>query len=228
MATLTRDQWQTEEPPPKQQDHRRAVGVLATLSGVVLAFPITLAAGLALGAAGWLWSGDGLYIRLGAVVGLVLFALIALSILAGSAIVWRIMAPPQPVSAPSAPQLTISYQPLSMHQDTRIIPLRSYDKTIDQVNVRDLAWFVAGLKTRGHSMRAWLGARTPSGAVVDADRWRSLCRPLRKSGVLVDVGPRRSGRLVTTDVDVILAQLGIEQDMDLWTRGEADDHARGF
>lgn len=220
MANYTRQSLALDyNPPPPVEEPKppRKMSVTATLiaATVMLIWPIVL--GVFAGLAVWIWTGEASWIRVCFVGGIVVGMLASAGTVTGSWVVTHVLARP---AVPGPAQTVINYTPLSDHQDTRIVPLRTYDRTVDKVNIRDLAWFVAGLRERGHSMRAWLGAKSPTGQIVDPQYWQALCKPLRKAGIIVGVEKRKSGRLVTCDVDVILSRLGLDpMDSDLWRRG---------
>ena len=176
-------------------------------AGLTLCWPIVL--GVVGGLAAWLLWGEYKFLGYGVGLGVAVGILASAGVVASSAIVARVTAPAPVVQA--APQAaTVTYAPLGSGQDIRIIPLASYDTMIDRVPARDLVWFVYRITRHGHSLRKHQGRVAPSGQVVDTTYWRSLCKPLRKAGVIVGVESRRSGTLRTKDTGAILAQLGID------------------
>ena len=202
------------------QPQGRHMGVSATLlaAGLTLVWPIVL--GVVGGMAAWLLWGEYRYLGYGIAGGVAVGILASAGVVASSAIVARVTAP-QVVQAAPVGQ-TVTYAPLGSGQDIRIIPLASYDTLIDRVPARDLVWFVYRITRHGHSLRKHLGRTAPSGQIVDATYWRSLCKPLRKAGIIVGVESRRAGTLRTKDTSEILAQLGIDSsDSSLFMFGNA-------
>ena len=191
------------------QPQGRPMSVSATLlaAGLTLVWPILL--GGVAGVAGWWAFADYRWMGWGVLGGVAVGVLASAGVVASSAIVARVTAPAPVVQA--APQAaTVTYAPLGSGQDIRIIPLASYDTMIDRIPARDLVWFVYRITRHGHSLRKHQGRVAPSGQIVDTTYWRSLCKPLRKAGVIVGVESRRSGTLRTKDTGAILAQLGID------------------
>lgn len=187
----------------------RQMSVSATLlaAGLTLAWPIVL--GVVGGMAAWLLWGEYKYFGYGVGLGVTVGILASAGVVASSWIVTRVTAP-APVVQAATQAATVTYAPLGSGQDIRIIPLASYDTMIDRVPARDLVWFVYRITRHGHSLRKHQGRVAPSGQIVDTTYWRSLCKPLRKAGIIVGVESRRSGTLRTKDTGAILAQLGID------------------
>jgi hypothetical protein len=175
---------------------------------LMLAWPILL--GVIGGAAAWWLWGKYEYFGYGVLAGVAIGILASGGTVAGSWLVSNVLAQPAPVVEAGPAQVVTTYAPLGSAQDIRIIPLASYDATIDNVRQRDLVWFVIRITRHGHSLRRHLGLRAPSGQIVDATYWRSLCKPLRKAGVIVGAESRKAGTLRTKDTQAILAQLGID------------------
>lgn len=178
-----------------------------------LAWPPVI--GAALGIAGWIVFADSSYLKLGLALGIAAGCLISLSFLLGS-LVYTKTYNERYVNQPQ----TVNYVPLGSGpgEDMRIVPLRAYDKLIDKVPQRDIAWFCLGL-SRGmkHTQRTWITKRAPSGTLVDPAYWYSLCQPLRKADIIRGADERRAGTLTTRDLDKMLTILGIDQwDSDLW------------
>ena len=210
---------QLDQPQP------RHMSVSATLlaAGLTLAWPIVLGfvGGLA---AWWLW-GEYRYFGWGVAGGVGVGILASAGVVASSAIVARVTAP-APVVEAVPNETVIRYAPLGSApgDNIRIVPLQAYDKFIDNVKARDVAWFCKGLsRGRCHSQRAWLGKVAPSGQLVDPAYWRALSRPLRRAGIIRDVGPRRKGHVTTRDLNSMLAILGIQNEPDLWLAGDASE-----
>ncbi len=207
--------------PPRRE--ARPIGIAATLLGLLLTVTWPPIVGVIVGAALWLWWGDAWWMKAGLVGGLLLGAVMSMGVLLSSFLLTRVLAPaPAAAVAPAASpaMTTISYEPLDAtraRSDVRIVPLRGY-RTIDNVDARDIAWMCYGLsKGVPHSMRAWVGRRTPSGETLDSAYWRALSKPLRKAGIIVGTGPRVSGRLTTRDLGAMLAVLGLDaSDASLW------------
>ncbi len=208
--------------PPRRED-KRPIGFMATLLGLLLTVTWPPIVGVIVGAALWLWWGDAWWMKAGLVGGLLLGAVMSMGVLLSSFLLQRVLAPAPAAAAvaPAAPAMTtISYEPLdrtAARSDVRIVPMHSH-RTIDSVDARDIAWMCYGL-SRGtpHSLRAWLGRRTPSGETLDSAYWRAMCKPLRKAGIIVGAGPRVSGRLTTHDLGAMLAVLGLDaSDAELW------------
>ena len=210
---------QLDQPQP------RHMSVSATLlaAGLTLAWPIVLGfvGGLA---AWWLW-GEYRYFGWGVAGGVGVGILASAGVVASSAIVARVTAP-APVVEAVPNETVIRYAPLGSApgDNIRIVPLQAYDKFIDNVKARDVAWFCKGLsRGRCHSQRAWLGKVAPSGQLVDPSYWRALSKPLRRAGIIRDVGPRRKGHVTTRDLNSMLAILGIQNEPDLWLSGDASE-----
>ena len=187
----------------------RQMSVRATLlaAALTLVWPIVL--GIVGGLAGWLLWGEYRYFGYGIAIGVIVGILASAGVMASSWIVTRVVAPAPVVQAAQATS-TVTYAPLGSTQDIRIVPLASYDTLIDRVPARDLVWFIVRATKHGHSLRRHLGKTAPSGQIVDATYWRSLCKPLRKAGIITGVESRKAGTLRTKDVYAILAQLGID------------------
>lgn len=213
------------EPAPAPAATRREprpVGLLATGLALLLTVAWPPVAGAIVGTALWLWWDDTSWLKLCVVLGMLVGAGLSMAVLASSFLLQRVLAPAPAAAAvaPAAPAMTtISYEPLdrtAARSDVRIVPL--YGRTIDSVDVRDIAWVCRGLSVgASHSMRTWLGRRTPSGETMDAGYWRACMRPLRASGIIVGVSSRRAGRLTTHDLRAMLAVLGLDaSDAELW------------
>ena len=213
------------EPAPAPAATRREprpVGLLATGLALLLTVAWPPVAGAIVGTALWLWWDDTSWLKLCVVLGMLVGAGLSMAVLASSFLLQRVIMP-APVAVPAAPTpnaLTISYEPLDAtraRSDVRIVPLRGH-RTIDSVDARDIAWVCRGLSVgASHSMRTWLGRRTPSGETMDAAYWRSCMKPLRASGIIVGVSSRRAGRLTTRDLRAMLSVLGLDaSDADLW------------
>ena len=207
--------------PPRRED-KRPIGLAATVLGLALTATWPPVVGVIVGAALWLWWGDAWWMKAGLVGGLLLGAVMSMGVLLSSFLLQRVLAPAPAAAAvaPAAPAMTtISYEPLdrtAARSDVRIVPL--YGRTVDGVPVQDVAWLCRGLSVgASHSMRTWLGRRTPSGETMDAAYWRSCMRPLRASGIIVGVSSRRAGRLTTRDLRAMLSVLGLDaSDAELW------------
>lgn len=93
--------------------------------------------------------------------------------------------------------------------EIRLIPVwRSDVPTINGVDRDDLVYFIKTITQTGDwTQRTWRGKRMPSGRVCDNEYHQALCRILENAGVIVDRGPRTSGRLLTTDAARILRLL---------------------
>lgn len=178
-----------------------------------LAWPPVI--GIVLGLAGWLYFDDSSYLKLGIILGAVGGCGLSLSFLIGSLIYTKTYNE-RYVKQPH----TVNYVPLGSApgEDMRIVPLRTYDRLIDRVPQRDIAWFCLGL-SRGlkHTQRTWMTKRAPSGTLVDPAYWYSLCQPLRKAEIIKGADERRAGVLTTRDLDRMLTILGVDVwDSDLW------------
>lgn len=193
----------------------RTLSAAALAVGLFFSLAWPPVVGTALGLAGWLWFSDSTYLKLGLILGIIGGCLLSLFFLLGSLIYTKTYNE-RYVKLPQ----TINYVPLGSGptEDMRIVPLRAYDKLIEKVPQRDIAWFALGL-SRGmkHSQRTWLGKRAPSGTLVDPAYWYSLCKPLRKAEIIKGAGERHAGTLTTRDLDKMLTILGIDVwDTDLW------------
>jgi hypothetical protein len=200
---------------PSFDTTRRTLSAPALAVGLFFSLVWPPVVGIALGLAGWLWFDDSSFLKLGVTLGIVVGCLISLSFLLGSLIYTKTYNERYVKN----PQM-VNYVPLGSApgEDMRIIPLRAYDKLIDKVPQRDIAWFVLGL-SRGmkHSQRTWLGKRAPSNTLVDPAYWYSLCQPLRKAEIIKGAGERHAGTLTTRDRDKMLTILGMNPwDSDLW------------
>lgn len=221
--------WTPPPPTPPPDDGPRAWSLAATFLALVLPIVWLPVLGALLGFAAWLWRGEDLaaLLRLGALLGLAAGVLVSLGVLLSSSIFAR--AVHRPPVTPAAPVgHTITYAPFGHGQDVRIVPLNVQDRYVDKVNVQDLAAFCWRLQRIGgpkaHTLRQHLGVRLPSGAIIDADMWRALCKPLRSAGIIRGVAARKSGVLRTNDAAVMLAQLGLDaSDPALWPAGDEDD-----
>ena len=212
MRYLRHDLGLDDPPSTTTKKEPRKVGLLATLLALSLGLTWPPVAGLALGVAGALWAGEWWPIRVGLAFGVALGALISMGILAGSYIVTHVIMPAQ-MPAPVPNSFTVGFTPLTEgEQHVRVVPVYDKGRTyIDDVPLIDLVWFATGLSLgMKHTQSAWLGTRAPSGQLVDAAYWGAICRPFRRVGVIDGVGPRRAGRLVTTDIDTMLLSLGID------------------
>ena len=222
---LLRHQWEPAAPAAAatRREDKRPIGLAATVLGLALTATWPPVVGVIVGAALSIWWGDAWWMKAGLVGGLLLGAFMSMGVLLSSFLLQRVLAPAPAAAAvaPAAPAMTtISYEPLdrtAARSDVRIVPLRGY-RTIDNVDVRDIAWMCYGLsKGVPHSMRAWVGRRTPSGETLDSAYWRALSRPLRKAGIIVGTGPRVSGRLTTRDLGAMLSVMGLAaSDASLW------------
>lgn len=211
----------TLNPPDLQEPRRLSPWALALALFFGLLWPVV--AGVVTGGALSIFFWDAQYVKWGLLGGVAVGVMLSGTVLTGSWLFTRVMRPTTPTTGAMAQTITYARLGEGDRSDIRIVPLRA-ERTVDRVPARDLAWFAKGLASRGHTMRAWLGLKAPSGQVVDTLYWKALCGPLRKSGAIVGVGPRKAGRLATTNVDVILAQLGLDpNDPDLWRRGDADE-----
>ena len=96
-------------------------------------------------------------------------------------------------------------------EEVRLVPLQASVSTrlVDGLPEEDLRWFVRYICVHGHSQRASLGQKAPSGRVVDAEYWAELSGPLRKFGIITGVKPRSAGVLAFNDPELILTRLGL-------------------
>jgi len=95
-------------------------------------------------------------------------------------------------------------------EEIRIVPYRGPGKLIDGVIPDDLRYFVETVtQTHDWTQRAWRGVKMPSGRRCDNEYWAAMTGILRKTGVIVDAGPRSTGRLTTSDAGEVLAMLGL-------------------
>jgi len=220
MPSFTRLDLGLDTPATTRQEREpRRLSVAATLLALSFTLLWPVALGLAAGVAAALWWSDLSLVKVGLVLGIAAGVALSGAALLGSYVV-NVALHRAPVTEAASPaQVVMNYAPLSEQRDNiRIVPLRSFNLTVDDIPARDLAWFCQGLSLgKSHAQRAWVGQVSPSGRLVDAHYWRALSRPLRKAWILVDDGPRRSGRLVTRNLDVMIAQLGMPgDDTDLW------------
>jgi len=139
-----------------------------------------------------------LFIRLGFGLGLGLGVVLAFALLFYSSF---LVPPAQPAQTLYA---------IGEVERIRIVPYRGTARLVDGVPEQDLSAFIDGLAIKGHTSRAWIGYSMPSGALVDAEYWMLLCKPLRKIGVIEAVSPRKKGRLTTTDAAYIKSLLGLK------------------
>jgi len=95
--------------------------------------------------------------------------------------------------------------------EVRIVPYKGPGTLLDGVVVpEDLRYFVETVvKTNDWTQRAWRGVRLPSGKRCDNEYWAAMTGILRKTGIIVDAGPRSKGRLTTTDATRVLDLLGL-------------------
>ena len=95
-------------------------------------------------------------------------------------------------------------------EEIRIVPYKGPGKLIDGVIPEDLRHFVETvMQTQDWTQRAWRGVKMPSGRRCDNEYWAAMTGILRKTGVIVDAGPRATGRLTTTDAKEVMAMLGL-------------------
>lgn len=203
----------------RQESEPRRLSLAATLLALSLSLLWPVVLGVVAGAGAWLWWDDLGWLKVGLVLGIAAGIVMSGAVLLGSYVVNAALHRAPVTEAASPAQVVMNYAPLSEQRDNiRIVPLRSFNLTVDDIPARDLAWFCHGLSLgASHVQRAWIGKTAPSGRLVDTLYWRALSKPLRKAGILVDVGPRRSGRLVSRNLDVMIAQLGLPgDDPDLW------------
>jgi len=94
--------------------------------------------------------------------------------------------------------------------EVRIVPYRGPGKLIDGVIPDDLRFFVETVtQTQDWTQRSWRGVKMPSGRRCDNEYWSQLIGVLRKTGVIVDAGPRATGRLTTRDAGEVMQLLGL-------------------
>jgi hypothetical protein len=162
---------------------------LAVALVFTLGYPSFL--GTVMGGVAVFWLGDWFWLKLGTTLGILLGCGLSGQTLIGSALLWKVTAP-QPELQPQG--VTIEYRTTRPAENIRIVPLTTYPVMVDNCPARDLAWFCLGL-SRGipHTQRNWTGKTAPSGQLVDADYWKSLCKPLRRAGLIEGVGPRKAG-----------------------------------
>lgn len=95
-------------------------------------------------------------------------------------------------------------------EEIRIVPYRGPGKLIDGVIPEDLRHFVETItQTQDWTQRAWRGVKMPSGRRCDNDYWAAMTGILRKTGVIVDAGPRATGRLTTKSAEEVMHLLGL-------------------
>lgn len=94
-------------------------------------------------------------------------------------------------------------------KDYHLIPVVQ-EATLDSVPVPHLVEFIQQLHVRGHNKRAWVDKfRFEDGWLCDYDTWHNCCQILVKADILRDWGPRRKGRLKTSDPEDIMGQLRV-------------------
>jgi len=94
--------------------------------------------------------------------------------------------------------------------DVRIVPYRGPSHTVDGIVPDDLRYFVHTIcSTSDWTQATWRRVRMPSGKRCNTDYHTAMCETLRKTGVIVNAGPRASGNLTTTDPVEILDLLGL-------------------
>lgn len=176
------------------------------------------------GLCGLLITGNAIYLKAGFITGIIFGGGLSFTFM-----VWVVVSRHRLLDydPPTHPQTTITYAPLGTQptDNIRIVPLRAYDKMIDKVPARDLAWFCRGLsKNYPHTQRTWVGKTAPSGQLVDALYWKALCNPLLKAGIIKDMEPRKSGTLTTKNLDTMMSIIGLDpNDPDLWLLGPGTD-----
>jgi len=95
-------------------------------------------------------------------------------------------------------------------EEIRIVPYKGPGKLIDGVIPEDLRYFVESItQTQDWTQRAWRGVKMPSGRRCDNDYWAAMTGILRKTGVIVDAGPRATGRLTTKSAEEVMHLLGL-------------------
>jgi len=95
--------------------------------------------------------------------------------------------------------------------EVRIVPYKGPGTLLDGVVVpEDLEYFVKQITATGDwTQRRWRGVKMPSGRRCDNEYHASMVKILRKTGVIVDAGPRSTGRLTTRDAERVLSLLGL-------------------
>src|SRR4051794_18524218 len=127
------------ENPTYEMPHYPQLSAPAVAVGLFFALFWPPVIGLAMGIAGWLWYSDTLYIKGGVVLGILGGCVLSLTFLLGSIFYRRFTASSPAAAKPN--QHTVTYAPLGSvpGEDMHIVPLRTYDKLLDKVPVRDIA-----------------------------------------------------------------------------------------
>ena len=92
----------------------------------------------------------------------------------------------------------------------RLIPVYRH-QFVDGVDRRDLRHFIIdSMRTQDWTQRRWRGRRMPSGRRCDNEYHHQMLEILRRTGVLVNSGPRRTGYLATHNITEVLERLGLD------------------
>lgn len=94
--------------------------------------------------------------------------------------------------------------------NVRLVPVYRH-QMVDGVDRRDLRHFIIdSMRTRDWTQRRWRGRKMPSGRRCDNEYHRMMVDVLRRTGVIVGGGPRRSGYLATDNISEVLERLGLD------------------
>jgi len=118
----------------------------------------------------------------------------------------------QNVNAKGHSRIVVNNAPsVNATQETvRLVPVHTPNKLVDDVLEADLADFIDRIFVVGHSQRALMGYRLPSGKIIDTfEVYDSHVAPLVKTRIIVDRGERRKGRLTVESPEQAKEILGL-------------------
>jgi len=106
--------------------------------------------------------------------------------------------------------VAVGNTPTQTQEVIRLVPFKSSHRLIDGVDQNDLSAFIEGIFLRGHSQRAWMGQRLPSGRTITTfEEYDALIRPLLTAGVIVDRKERSAGKLAYASAQEVKEVLGL-------------------
>lgn len=118
----------------------------------------------------------------------------------------------QNVQARGHARITVNNAPAinAPQEIVRLVPVHTTGRLIDSVAEADLAAFVDGIFIRGHSQRAWMGQRLPTGRQITTfAEYDALIQPLLKAGIIIDRTERKAGKISVATADEAKEILGL-------------------
>lgn len=92
----------------------------------------------------------------------------------------------------------------------RLVPIRTSNKLVDDIDETDLAAFIDRMFIVGHSVRALMGTQLPSGKKIDTFETLSQhMNPLLKTGIIKDRSERKKGYLTVETPEQAKQLLGL-------------------